>query len=718
VEGLDFTDAGGGTCTVGTHYDAGISCTVKVSFKPRLARLRSGAVFAFDNQGAPLGWTFIQGSGTGPQASFLPAAQTMVLTGLKHPGSIAVDGAGNLYFGDISDNVIYRETLNADGSYTQSTIASKSNRARTIAVDGAGNVYAALDGYGAFFFENPFGNGPYSGQYYEKTFDLGGGASVSAIAVDAAGTIYVGDRSEPDFMLMGTVKPDMSYSISNFLIGAYHDWGKDTSIAVDGDGDVFAMFDTGHIVRMARDSNWSATEVTGSFTSPISMAVDMAGDVFVGDGVTNRIYREGVGGETLMADFGLLTPEGLAVDGMGSLYVATYSAGAGGAVYKLNFLAPPSLRFASTAQGATSTDSPQVVFVENIGNLNLALSSVSFPTDFPQGKTAAGNCAVSAPLVPTVRCSLPIAFKPVSGSSTSTTQALYENVALVSNTLNVAGTTQNVKVSGTETGILKSAAMPTFTPPAGAYSQALSVTLSSATAGAPIYYTTDGKTTPTTASTKYTGAIPVASNLTIKAVAVATGMPNSPVATAAYTFTPYVARPTFTPAAGAYVSEQWVAITSTPAGATFYYTTDGKTAPTTASAKYAGPIKAAANLTIQAIGVLTGAANSVAGSAVYSISGSPTALAAGASGVVTPKATLNGVVNTNGLAGSYVFQYGISASALTMSTPKTALNASTAAVQVSAPLTTLSGKTRYYYQVAVTTAGGTATGAVMTFTTN
>src|SRR5205814_1711876 len=77
-------------------------------------------------------------------------------------------------------------------------------------------------------------------------------------------------------------------------------------------------------------------------------------------------------------------------------------------------------------------------------------------------------------------------------------------------------------------------ATPTFSPAAGTYSQPLSVTLSDATSGATIYYTTDGST-PTTVSTPYTGPISVTQTTTVKAIAVAPGWSQSPVATATYT---------------------------------------------------------------------------------------------------------------------------------------------------------------------------------------
>ena len=75
---------------------------------------------------------------------------------------------------------------------------------------------------------------------------------------------------------------------------------------------------------------------------------------------------------------------------------------------------------------------------------------------------------------------------------------------------------------------------PTFSPTDGTYTETQSVTISCSTAGAEIYYTTDGSI-PTSSSTKYTEAIPVTSTTTIKAIAVKDGMANSEVATATYT---------------------------------------------------------------------------------------------------------------------------------------------------------------------------------------
>ncbi len=75
--------------------------------------------------------------------------------------------------------------------------------------------------------------------------------------------------------------------------------------------------------------------------------------------------------------------------------------------------------------------------------------------------------------------------------------------------------------------------IPTFSPAAGAVEENTTVTISCATEGATIYYTTDG-TDPTTTSTAGT-TVTIDAAKTIKAIAVKEGMANSAIATAEYT---------------------------------------------------------------------------------------------------------------------------------------------------------------------------------------
>jgi hypothetical protein len=156
---------------------------------------------------------------------------------------------------------------------------------------------------------------------------------------------------------------------------------------------------------------------------------------------------------------------------------------------------------------------------------------------------------------------------------------------------------------------------PTFAPAAGTYISSVTVTLADATSGATIYYTTNGST-PTPASTRYTGPIAVTQTTTIKAMATAPGTLDSSVASATYTIK--VAAPTFSVPAGTYNQPQTVSLADATSGATIYYTTDGST-PTTSSTRYLGPIAVNLTLTIRAIAVAPGMVNSDVASATYTL---------------------------------------------------------------------------------------------------
>jgi len=212
------------------------------------------------------------------------------------------------------------------------------------------------------------------------------------------------------------------------------------------------------------------------------------------------------------------------------------------------------------------------------------------------------------------------------GTTPTTSSTLYSGAITV-------GATETLKAIAAATGFSTSAvgsaaytitppaATPTFSLTAGTYTSAQAVTISDTTAGATIYYTTNG-TTPTTASTLYSGAIAVSATETLKAIAVAAGFSTSAVGSAAYTITLPAATPTFSPAAGAYTSAQAVTINDTTAGAKIYYTTNGTT-PTTASTVYSGPITVGVTETLKAIATATGFSNSAVGSAAYTINIAP-----------------------------------------------------------------------------------------------
>lgn len=165
---------------------------------------------------------------------------------------------------------------------------------------------------------------------------------------------------------------------------------------------------------------------------------------------------------------------------------------------------------------------------------------------------------------------------------------------------------------------LNAASTPAFSPAGGTYSGNQQVTISDATAGANIYYTTDGST-PTTSSTLYTGPITVSSSQTLNAIAVASGYNNSGVASAAYSIVQPIATPIFSVTSGTYTSAQTVAISDATPSAQIYYVVNGST-PSASSTPYSGPITVSQTQTISAIAILSGNSSAVA-TAVYVISG-------------------------------------------------------------------------------------------------
>ena len=91
--------------------------------------------------------------------------------------------------------------------------------------------------------------------------------------------------------------------------------------------------------------------------------------------------------------------------------------------------------------------------------------------------------------------------------------------------------------NGIDYPVKQTVATPTFSVAEGAVNSGTSVTISCATEGAKIYYTTD-ETEPTASSTEYTEAISVTEAVTLKAIAVKSGMNDSVVASASYTIKP------------------------------------------------------------------------------------------------------------------------------------------------------------------------------------
>lgn len=286
----------------------------------------------------------------------------------------------------------------------------------------------------------------------------------------------------------------------------------------------------------------------------------------------------------------------------------------------------------------------------------------------------------------------------------------------------VASGMANSTVASVTISILSPTPAPTFSPLGGTFAADQRSILLSDTAAATIYYTTDGST-PTTASTVYTGPLSVSgdgTHETIKAIAVAGSRPASSVAAQSYSIIYPAATPILSEGGGLYSTDQTVTITDTTAGATIYYTTNGTTpspanysgysAPTSPTATASAAVSVAGSGTSEVLEAVAGGsrpASAVAGGGTYSILYAPTGLSAG-----------TGTVSALPISWSSV---GGAASYLLLRSTSSSFTGATTVYSGSTPTFTdggLAAGTIYYYEVeAVDAAGSSAPSAPATVAT-
>jgi len=173
-----------------------------------------------------------------------------------------------------------------------------------------------------------------------------------------------------------------------------------------------------------------------------------------------------------------------------------------------------------------------------------------------------------------------------------------------------------------------SAVKPTASPAAGAAASGSSVTLTTTTEGAEIWYTINGSTPAKNGagSTKYTTAFTITPPVTVKAVAVKEGMNDSAVLEAAYAVLsdpskPTAARPAASPAAGEVASNTSVTLSTTTQDAEIWYTINGSTPAKNGagSTKYTTAFTITPPVTVKAIAVKEGMNDSAVLEAAYAV---------------------------------------------------------------------------------------------------
>jgi sugar lactone lactonase YvrE len=419
ASGVAFTLGSGSTCT--SSVTEGSTCTVSVTFTPTHAGLRSGAVELTNASGSVVATTFIRGTGDGPQIAFTPAAQTSLGTGLARPIGVAVDGAGNAFVADSSNNRVVKV---ASGGVQTTLPLTGLNRPSGIALDGAGNLFIA-DLFNSRVVELTSGG-------TQVIVPASGLVEPTGVAVDGSGNLFISEGAKNAIVKLTPDGTQTTVPASGLSVPE--------DVAVDGFGDIFiADYGNDRVVEVSSSGAQTTVPASG-LNGPFAVAVDAAGDVLIADGNNNRVVAVAPSGAQTTVASGVNGPEGVAVDGAGDLFVSSLL---GNSAIEVSRSQAPALTFAPIP--VNSDSAAQSVTIQNTGNAPLATSGLSVAANFAyvDGPGSPEDCTAATTLAAGASCNLSIGFEPSSVGTIS------GSVVLTDDALNASGATQTIELSGT-----------------------------------------------------------------------------------------------------------------------------------------------------------------------------------------------------------------------------------------------------------------------------
>jgi len=184
VTGLDFADAGTGSCKAGTAYTAGEICTLIVTFNPLFDGLREGAADLKDSNGNIIAMAYVYGVGAGPEVGFPPYRQSALMSsGLAGANGIAVDDSGNVFVAGGQAYGLKEAAAGCASSACVKTLGSGFKQPTSVALDGSGNLIVADYGNGAV--ERVLAPG------YSTVQTLASIPHPQGVAVDGSGNVFV-----------------------------------------------------------------------------------------------------------------------------------------------------------------------------------------------------------------------------------------------------------------------------------------------------------------------------------------------------------------------------------------------------------------------------------------------------------------------------------------------------------------------------------------------